>query len=523
MSSNNFNPAAILYDSNGNAVGVSGTMALPTGAIGILQAAIDNGNTVRYLTTTSGALNVSLTVGTGSAGIANNISGAAVSVRAYDGRNEHTIVEPYPEYVLGVVLRGSHSSGSREAGSQDHPIVVDHTELARSGFGELRTTTSKTLFDNTNKYEINQYELSITGTNGGTVTYISASGNIRLAVTNASGSYAAVRSNTWFRYQSGRGQLIRMSGFNNDAGQANQLRSWGYFDDYDGLFFRQNGTIMEIVVRSSTAGGVPVETSVSQSQWNVDTLTGTGHDGVILDPQKGNIYEISAQWLGSGIIRWFVSERLVHITDFRNAITNVPYMRTAMLPVTCEIRNQAAISSTTGSIDNTCFAVFTEGGQQPDPQLTFSAANPADINVSTTEVPIISIEPKATYAGQTNRMIILPTLANCNNNGFRVRFRVVLNMTLTSPSWVSADPASGVEYDVSAVSGSGGITLYNGLLPGTTDSQDIDLTRYFDLIGRKLRMNAFGTGRDKLTIMAAKESGGSTVAVRGGLNWNEIR
>lgn len=52
------NPVAILFDINGNPVGVSGSMALPSGAIAQLQAAVDSNNIVQYLQTISGSLKV---------------------------------------------------------------------------------------------------------------------------------------------------------------------------------------------------------------------------------------------------------------------------------------------------------------------------------------------------------------------------------------------------------------------------------------------------------------------------------
>ena len=79
----NESPASIVFDINGNPIGVSGSMVLPTGAIGTLLAAIDSNNFVRYLTTFSGSLNITGSVGlnptpvitantatTGSAGLA---------------------------------------------------------------------------------------------------------------------------------------------------------------------------------------------------------------------------------------------------------------------------------------------------------------------------------------------------------------------------------------------------------------------------------------------------------------------
>ena len=47
-------------------------------------------------------------------------------------------------------------------------------------------------------------------------------------------------------------------------------------------------------------GVAPASTFIPQSSWNVDPLDGTGPSGMILDPQKGNVYQIGFQYLGFG-------------------------------------------------------------------------------------------------------------------------------------------------------------------------------------------------------------------------------
>lgn len=51
-------PAVIVYDVSGNAVGVSGSMLLPTGALGHLAAGVDQAGKVQYLPILSGSLQV---------------------------------------------------------------------------------------------------------------------------------------------------------------------------------------------------------------------------------------------------------------------------------------------------------------------------------------------------------------------------------------------------------------------------------------------------------------------------------
>jgi hypothetical protein len=59
-------PAAILFDINGNPIGVSGSMPLPVGALGTLAAGVDSNGTVQYLhVSTDGKMLISGTVDIG--------------------------------------------------------------------------------------------------------------------------------------------------------------------------------------------------------------------------------------------------------------------------------------------------------------------------------------------------------------------------------------------------------------------------------------------------------------------------
>jgi len=58
------NPTSIIYDINGNPVGVSSSMPLPVGALGQLIAGVDSSGFVQYLSTTSGSLQITGSVAT---------------------------------------------------------------------------------------------------------------------------------------------------------------------------------------------------------------------------------------------------------------------------------------------------------------------------------------------------------------------------------------------------------------------------------------------------------------------------
>jgi hypothetical protein len=388
-----------------------------------------------------------------------------------------------------------------------------------TAFDETRVAAPWTLADLINKYEIDPRNYASQTATAGTVTHVAAQSAVRLTVTGTSGSSAKLRTNTFYRYQAGKGLRWRTTLYHADTGQTNQTRRWGFFDDNDGLFFRLSGTTLSVVQRSSVSGSV-VDTVVNQSAWNYDPMNGTGPSGITLDITKGNIYEGVFQWLGVGSAHFFINGRLVHTFQNANTIA-APYMRTAQLPMSWEVVNTG--TSTASSLTYVCASVFVEGGDLPQ-ATSFAAYNTADISVTTTERPVLSIRPKATYNAITNRMLVLPFLMSISTEGSRAGFRIAMNSTLTGASWTSVDANSGVEYDLSATSGTGGQTLFRGFMPNSNDSATLSLTEFFSdkAHGRALRLDAFATTQDVLTIYAINEAAGTTL-MRASLAWDEVR
>lgn len=392
-------------------------------------------------------------------------------------------------------------------------------ESGQSAFGETRIAEPYQIANLINKYEIDPNDYGVQKVGGGDVVHLPLQSAIRLSVTGASGDKARLRTHNYYRYQAGRGMFIRLTQFQLDAGQTNQTRRWGYYDDNDGLFFAKSGTTLQVVRRSSTSG-TPTDYPVNQANWNMDKLDGTGPSGVNIDITKGSIWELQFQWLGVGVVNWYLNGILFHQMRHPNTIAG-PYMRTATLPLTWEIENTGA--STASWMTAICGSIMIEGGAD-EPDYTFGVFNSTDITVSTTERPLISIRPKTLYNSIDNRMAVVPFLASIATDGKRASFRLVLDGSLTGASWTSANAQSGVEFDEAATAISGGLTLIRGLLPNAIDSKDLDLRGYFNNIARNLRVLAFGAGQNILTITGKNEgaSGGNTL-MRSSLTWQETR
>jgi hypothetical protein len=392
-------------------------------------------------------------------------------------------------------------------------------ESGQSAFGETRIAEPYQIANLINKYEIDPNDYGTQKVGSGDVVHLPLQSAIKLSVTGASGDKARLRTHNYYRYQAGRGMFIRLTQFQADQGNANQVKRWGYFDDNDGLFFAKSGTTLQVVRRTSTSGS-PVDYPVAQADWNYDKLDGTGPSGVAIDITTGSIWELQFQWLGVGVVNWYLNGILFHQMRHPNTIAG-PYMRTATLPLTWEIENTGA--SSPSWITAICGSIMIEGGAD-EPDYTFGVFNAADVAVSTVERPLISIRPKLLYNGIENRMVVVPFLAAIATDGKRASYRLVMDGTLTGASWASASTQSSVEYDGSATALTGGLTLIRGLLPNAIDSKDLDLRGYFNNIARNLRRLAFGTDVNVMTIMGKNEgaSGGNTL-MRASLTWQETR
>ena len=78
--------------------------------------------------------------------------------------------------------------------------------------------------------------------------------------------------------------------------------------DLDGVFSFSGGAVTANTTTLQN-GQLPNDTWIYQSDWNLDTLDGTGPSGMILDPGSLNVYQIDFRWLGVGIIRYSIEDQ----------------------------------------------------------------------------------------------------------------------------------------------------------------------------------------------------------------------
>jgi hypothetical protein len=336
-------------------------------------------------------------------------------------------------------------------------------------FGRLRVSEPLTIFDSKNIMSKNNLFDESTA-NGGTVSYTANKSTVNLNVTEAASSKTIRQSKRVMSYQPGKSLLI-FNTFVMNTLTANLKQKVGLFDANNGIFFTADGTTLKIVRRTYTSGAA-VDTEISQSSWNGDTLNGTGASGYTLNAATSNILFIDIEWLGVGSVRvgFVINGQLITAHTFYNAnsLTTV-YMQTANLPIRYEIERAGTISAGTYTLQQICSSCISEGGYSPQgvEQMISTDTVSAGVNLSTANVyyniATIRIKASRPYA------VIVPSgvdVLNISNGDFE--WGLFVNATLAS-SFSYTSFSDNVEYDLQTTAFStAGTRIAGGYLGGKT-------------------------------------------------------
>ena len=228
-------------------------------------------------------------------------------------------------------------------------------------FGRLRVTDTYTLGDYKHLYGIDENFINY-NVSGSTHTFNVNRASVIMQTSASAASRAVHQTKMYHNYMPGKSQFI-LSSFKFGNAEPGVIKRTGYYDDQNGIFLEQDQTgSLQFVIRSATNGTASIqENRAKQENWNVNTLL-TGD--LVLDMSKTQLIFIDFQWLAVGRVRCgFVHKGafiLCHVFDHSN-FTDVAYMSTPNLPVTCEIRNT---TTATGSMEQICSSVMSEGGYE---------------------------------------------------------------------------------------------------------------------------------------------------------------
>jgi hypothetical protein len=303
----------------------------------------------------------------------------------------------------------------------------------------------------------------------------------------------------------------------------------GYYDANNGVFFDLNGTsqgatgYMAVTVRSNVSGSV-VDTAVLSTSWSIDKFDGTGPSGLTVNWAYPQQFVIDLQWLGVGTVRFGL--RLAgtlyycHQVNYPNTSFTPPYINTATLPFHWAIYNTALTGSST-SIYAVCGVVISEGGNQYPASYQFSVNNGVSAVTAGTATPILSISPKTTFNSIRNKIFnVLQSVEILSGGGENCLWQLIYNGTLSGAAFSSVSTNSGMNYDVSAASISGGTVVASGYIIGGAKSDNI-IVPPNAVAKLPFTLDITGSVPDNYTLVVTSFT--STTAINAAISWTEAR
>ncbi|SFR59279.1 hypothetical protein [Anaeromicropila populeti] len=315
----------------------------------------------------------------------------------------------------------------------------DETQnIPLTAFREVRVATLTPAAGWTFNYNINPNLITSTTTGSGTVTQ--SNSRAILQTTAAASSSASIQTINALTYTPGMGGLVRFTAvFTTGAAGSTQIIGIG--DSSDGFFFGYNGSSFGVLKRRQGT-----DEWISQNDWNKDKMNGTGLSGVTLDTTKGNVYSIRYQWLGYGIIEFYIENPstgdaiLVHRIQYANANTE-PSIYNPTLPVYAKAENTT--NNTNITLQTPSAMAFVEG--QPNTINSIRNSISASKTGVTTETALLTIQNKTTYAAKTNRVRVKLDFVSVSVDGSKnAQFRLVKNATLSGASYTDISTSTSV-------------------------------------------------------------------------------
>lgn len=379
--------------------------------------------------------------------------------------------------------------------------------------GAYRVNEANPLLDVDFRYGIDDEVLGSDTSGGGAVAHVAASRAVYLSVGASSGDQAVLQTHERYGGRRLRAQRISFTFRMDDAGQTNQRREIGLFQDgvsRDGYFFRQEGTTLSIVIAKAGTEQVFLQ----GPQWNVDPLDGTGPSGKTLDVTKLTTVEVQAETNYGHV---WINGVQVFTFDGRNVAADSA--TTGMvLPLRAEVTNDGASASGGMTVYN--LSLWYEG-LLARPGEVFSFGHTLATVPAGAAVPIFSLRAADTVdigAGAFDNFVRAVVHFITFSGDARLNYFVFVDPTLTGATWAESPGAnSALEADITATALTGGKQVFfwtatQGVLAdlsGLTPDQERPI------------INKFPTGKRVLTFAAQRISGSPGAAA--GVTWHEER
>ena len=418
-----------------------------------------------------------------------------------------TIENPFP--VTGTVSISTTSSAS---------VILPST--SSDAFGRLRVSNPLTLFDSSHRYRDNNLWSSLVVGTGSTVGFVTTQGLINIGIGTTAGCSVIRETTKVFAYQPGKSLLI-FNTFVMNPKKTNLRQRVGYFGADNGIYFEIDGDTLYFVERSLSLG---TTTRVSQEDWNIDKLDGTGPSGITLNPSKAQILWMDIEWLGVGSVRigFVIDGKFIHCHTFHHAnIIESTYITSGSLPLRYEIAN-TGITTSTSNLKQICSSVISEGGYNLNgiqQAVGIAITAPRTLTTAGTYYPIVSIRLK-TSPNNLDAIAIITALSAMPIATGAYNWQIRTSGTTGGGTWVSAGDDSAVNYNITGTSHTGGRILASGFFNASNQGiTQIDIPREA-LFKFQLERNGLTSTPFEISLVVASNGNGDTVV--GSMDWEEV-
>lgn len=378
-------------------------------------------------------------------------------------------------------------------------------------FGRLRTSNPETLFEGSLISGQQNEFFDISQFNGAIATYNSNESTMSFDVSRA-GQFVKRQSHYFTHYQPGKSLVIVMSfyfGSNNPAGSYKRV---GLFDDNEGIYLEQTSSNLSWNILSQSAA---TTFTANQSDWNIDTLQGTGPSGLTLNIQQTNLIFIDLEWLGVGRIRvgFVIGGKIIYCHEFVINNLTVPYIKSPYLPMRYQIGTSVNQASTV-TMKQICCTAFSEGGFQPIGNVRSYIMENTRRLIAGGYTPLISIRLKQQY--KTSQIVPISYTVFFPTGNETILTKIILRPSLTGAIWNSASDYA--EVDLSATSLSGGYEINSSYITSQVR------VNFSDQPASTLNVQSNINGVCDILTIACKSTqvGGTQPDLYACLDWREI-
>ena len=407
----------------------------------------------------------------------------------------------------------------------NNPIPVTGTFVTTSpvgatdSFGRQRVSNPMTLFDSSHRYRDNNlWNTATTGT--ASATFNAAQGLVDLTVNNAINAEVVRETTKVFPYQPGKSLLV-MNTFVMSPAKAGLRQRVGYHGAANGMYVELDGSTLNLVERTSVGGSL-AETRIAQASWNGDKLNGTGASGLTLDITKAQILWMDIEWLGVGSVRmgFIINGQFITCHTFHHAnLVPSTYITTACLPLRYEIKNN---TGTTGSstLKQICSTVISEGGYELrglQQAVNIPVNAPRTLGTAGTYYPVVGLRLKTTTL---DAIVILTAISMMPISTGAFGWQVRASGTVNGGSWDTAGVDSGVEYNLTGTSVTGGRILASGFFNASNQGvTQVDILKEA-LFKFQLERNGLTGVPYELALVITSDGADDTVVAS--VDWEEI-